>query len=152
MKIDSKDVIKLRKETDIPILECRQALEEAQGNLKKAKEVLKKRSEAIAAKKASRESNQGIIETYIHGGGKIGVIVQITCETDFVARNKDFQDFAHEVAMQIAATNPEDVESLLKEPFIKDQDISINEYLNQLIAKIGENIQIKKFTRYEIGG
>ncbi len=151
MKIDTKDVIKLRKETNIPILECRQALEEASGDFNKAKEVLKERSKKIAAKKAGRASDQGIVEAYIHNDNKIGVLVEVSSETDFVAKNIEFRTFVHDIAMQIAATNPKDLKQLLASEFIKNLDLNIEEYLRSQIAKIGENIKIKRFIRYEIG-
>lgn len=151
MKIQNKDVIKLRRETKIPILECREALEEAGGDLKRALKVLKERSKKIAAKKSSRTSSQGIIEVYIHSDSKIGVLIEVSSETDFVARNPEFKSFAHDIAMQIAATNPKDIKKLLKSQFIKDLDITIEEYLKNQIAKTGENIQIKRFIRYELG-
>ncbi|MFH1749353.1 MAG: translation elongation factor Ts [bacterium] len=151
MKVDTKDVIKLRKETDIPILECRQALEEAKSDFSKAKEVLKERSKKIAAKKASRVSDMGIIEAYIHNDNKIGVLVEVSSETDFVAKNSEFKLFVHDIAMQIAATNPKDVKQLLTSEFIKDLDLTIGAHLRNQIVKIGENIKIKRFIRYELG-
>lgn len=151
MKIDTKDVIKLRKETGISILECRQALEEAGSDFSKAREVLKERSKKIAAKKANRVSDQGIIEAYIHNDNKIGVLVEVSSETDFVARNPEFKSFVHDIAMQITATNPKDVKQLLASEFIKDLDLTIEVYLRNQIAKLGENIKIKRFIRYELG-
>ena len=151
-KIEIADVIKLRKETEIPILECRQALEEAKGDFAQAKKILKTRSEEIAAKKAQRASNQGIIDAYLHNDGKIGVLLEVSSETDFVAKNAQFKTFVHDLAMQIAATNPKDIDELLASQFIKDLNLTVEEYLKHQIAKIGENIKIKRFVRYELGG
>lgn len=151
MKIQTADVIKLRRETGISILECREALEEAGGNLEKAKKVLQARSEKIAAKKSSRTSNQGLVDAYLHGEGKIGVLLEVSSETDFVARNSEFKAFVHDLAMQIAATNPKDIDELLKSQFIKDLEITVESHLKNQIAKIGENLKIKRFIRYELG-
>ena len=151
MKIQNKDVITLRKKTGIPILKCREALEEAKGDFDEAFQVLKKESQKIAQKKASREANEGIIDAYIHSNNKIGVLVEVSSETDFVAKNPEFKKFAHDIAMQIAATNPKNIKELLQSQFIKNLDITIEDYLKNKIARIGENIQIKRFTRYELG-
>lgn len=151
MKIENKDLVALRKRTGISIMECRNALLKADGDLKKAEEILTKEGENIAQKKTSRLSGQGLIESYIHLGGKIGVLLEISCETDFVARNEEFANFAHDIAMHIAASYPRDPKELLEQPFIKDEDIQVKTLLTNLISKIGENIEIKRFTRYEIG-
>ena len=148
--IDIKDVKKLRDETGISVMEVRQALEEAEGDYGKAQKLLKEKAEKIAAKKADRETGQGIVETYVHGGGKIGVMVMLLCETDFVARTDDFKHLGHEVAMQIAAMDPKDVDELLKQEYIKDPSKTIEQMVKETIQKTGENIVVKKFDRFAI--
>jgi elongation factor Ts len=149
--ITSKQIQSLREKTGIGIMECKKALEEAKGDEKKATEILKKSGAMKALKKSDRPTTQGIVETYSHGEGRIGVMVEVNTETDFVARNEEFKQFVHDVAMQIASMNPKDVESLKKQDFIKDLDITIGDLLTQKIQKIGENIKIKRFIRYELG-
>jgi elongation factor Ts len=149
-QIDLKALKKLRDETSASIADIRRALDEAEGNEKTALELLKKRSEEIAAKKADRETGQGLIEAYIHGGGKVGVMVEILCETDFVAKTDEFKKLAREVAMQIAAMNPADVDILLKQEYIRDGSQTIEKLVKSAIGKLGENIAVKKFIRYEI--
>lgn len=150
VKIDIKDVKKLRDETGISVMEVRLALEEANGDYNKALAVLKNKAEKIAAKKADRQTGQGIVETYVHGGGKIGVMVMLLCETDFVARTDEFKHLAHEIAMQIAAMDPKDPEVLLKQEYIKDPGMTIEKMVKELVLKTGENIVVKKFDRFVI--
>lgn len=150
MAIDIKDVKKLRDETGISVMEVRSALEDANGDYKKALALLKEKAEKIAAKKADRETGQGIIETYVHGNGKIGVMVMLLCETDFVAKTDEFKHLGHEVAMQIAAMDPKDVEELLKQEYIKDPSVTIEKMVKETIQKTGENIVVKKFDRFAI--
>jgi len=145
----SIDQIKqLREETAVSISECKKALEQTKGDTKKAKEILKKWGRDLANKKAGRGTEQGIIESYIHPNKKIGVLLEINCETDFVAKSENFQKLAHELCLQIAAVREEI--PILKQPWIKDESKTIQDLLNEYIAKIGENITIKKFIRYEI--
>src|SRR3984885_4760346 len=118
--IDLKAIKKLRDATSASIADVRRALDEAEGDEKKALEWLKKRAAEIAAKKADRETGEGLIEAYIHGGGKVGVLVEILCETDFVAKTDEFKKLAKEVAMQVAAMNPENIDTLLKQEYIRD--------------------------------
>lgn len=184
---------KLRQETGISLTECKKALEESGGDIDKAKEVLRKRGSEMAGKKAERETKEGIIENYIHSNKKVGVLLDIGCESDFVAKSEEFQKLAHEICLQIAAMNPlfskkeeipekfltgerkiyqeqlkgseksqkvidEIVEgklekykaeiSLLSQPWIKDGTKSIKDLIDEYIAKIGENIVIRKFVRY----
>lgn len=192
----SIDQIKqLREETNVSVIQCKKALEETNGDIEKAKEVLRKWGEDLAGKKANRETNQGIIEAYIHSNKKIGVLVDIRCETDFVARSEDFKNLAHNLCLHIAATNPyyikpEDVPEqelrgereiykeqfagtgkpeeivekiiegkikkykeeicLLTQPFVKEPDKTVQDVLNEYIAKLGENIIVKRFVRFEI--
>ncbi len=146
IKIDQ--IKKLREETLVSISECKRALEEAKGDLEIAKEILKKWGKELAKKKAERKVSQGIVESYIHPNKKIGVILELNCETDFVARNKDFQNLAHELCLQIAAIG--DNPPLLSQPWIRDESKKIQDLINEYIAKLGENIVIKRFERYEI--
>ncbi len=186
----------LRKRTAAGFSDCKKALEEAGGDIEKAIDILRKRGLAIAAKRASKATSEGIVAAYIHSNKKIGVLVEVNCETDFVARTDEFQQFAHDVAMQIAATNPiavrrEEVPEevlerekklyeeqlkeqgkpehiipkilegklekfykenvLLEQEFIKNPDVTIQDLLNELIAKTGEKIVIKRFCRFQIG-
>jgi elongation factor Ts len=148
--IDLKTLKKLRDETSASIADCRRALDEAEGDYKKALAWLQKRATEIAAKKADRETSQGLIESYIHGGGKVGVLVELLCETDFVAKTDEFKHLAKEVAMQVAAMNPETVEDLLKQDYIRDGSQTIEGLVKAAIGKIGENITVKRFIRFEI--
>ncbi len=171
--ISLDDIKELREATSCGVIDCKKALEEAKGDINKAKEILRKKGAEIALKKSSRVAKEGRVETYVHTGNKIAVIVEVNCETDFVARNEDFCKFTRDVAMHIAAMAPqyisekdvppeflqkqEDKNTFLKEhcllpqPFIKDASQTIQDYLNSLIAKTGENIVISRFTRYKVG-
>lgn len=140
----------LRDSTGFSFNEIRKALEEARGNKGRALEILKAHGASVAEKKSSRTTGEGIVEAYIHATKKVGSMVELLCETDFVARNPLFTQLAHEVAMHIAAMDPENLSELLKQPFIKDQDISVEELIQQYIAKIGENIKIGKFVRFQL--
>ncbi|MDD3087039.1 MAG: elongation factor Ts [Candidatus Omnitrophica bacterium] len=173
MKI-SVDLIKeLREMTSSSVAHCKKALEETKGDLKKAAVLLRKQGLEIAAKKQCRAAKEGRVESYIHHGNKIGVLLEVDCESDFVARNEDFVIFAKDVAMQIAATSPlylkkEDVPTevlesekskedfcknhcLMEQVFVKDPSITINDYLGSIVAKVGENVVIRRFIRYKIG-
>lgn len=149
--ISVEQIKKLREATGAGIADCRKALEEAKGDEKKAVELLKSWGIDKAASKADREVGQGLVETYIHGGGKVGAMVEINCETDFVARTDEFKALAHEVAMQISAMDPKDVEELLKQPYIRDAGKTIEDLVKEAIAKLGENIVVKRFMRFELG-
>lgn len=149
-QLDLKAIKKLRDATSASIADCRRALEDANGDEKKALEWLKKRAGEIAAKKADRETSQGLIEAYIHGAGKVGVLIELSCETDFVAKTDEFKQLAKEVAMQIAAMNPEKVDVLLKQDYIRDGSVTIEQLIKNAIGKIGENITVKRFVRFEI--
>ena len=146
IKIDQ--VKQLREETGVSVSECKKALEEAKGDLKAAKDLLKKWGKDLASKKISRETSQGIIENYIHPNKRIGVLLELDCETDFVAKSKDFKTLAHELCLQIAAVRDE--VPLLEQSWIKDPSKTIKDLVGEYVAKIGENITIKKFERYEI--
>ena len=151
MALDVKLLKKLRDATAASIADCKKALEESNGDYDKALEWLKKHGIAKAAKKEGRETSQGIIDAYIHGGGKVGVLTELTCETDFVARTEDFKKLAHELGMQVAAMNPKDVDALLKQEYIRDPKLTMEEVVKQVIGTLGENIKVKRFTRFEIG-
>jgi elongation factor Ts len=169
MGYSAEDIKSLREETGCGVIDCKKALEESQGNRDKAKELLRKRGLEMALKKSDREAKEGRVEAYIHNGNKIGVVVEVNCETDFVARSEDFIKFSKDLAMHIAAMSPkyikkEDVpaEVLAKEPdtkqycllqqaFVRDASKSIQDYLNELVAKIGENIRIGRFVRFKVG-
>lgn len=171
----SVDTIKeLRRLTCASVAHCKKALEETGGDINKAAGILRKRGLQIAAEKQSRVTKEGRIEAYIHLGNKIGVLLEVDCESDFVAKNSEFCQFTKDLAMQIAASNPkyikrEDVPQdiadnegdkkeefykvncLLEQPFVKDPGITIKDYLGSIIGKIGENIVIRRFIRYRIG-
>lgn len=149
MAIDLTLLKKLRAETGISVSECRQALEDADGDYDKALKILQSKAAEKAAKKADRETGQGLIETYVHAG-KIGVMVKLLCETDFVARTDEFKNLAHEIALQIASMHPKNVEELLKQEFIKDPGKTIDQMVKEAIQKTGENIVVKDFVRYQM--
>ena len=195
-EINASIVKQLREKTGAGMMDCKKALVEVEGDMEKAVEFLRKKGLATAQKRAGRAMSEGMIQSYIHMTGKLGVLVEVNCETDFVAKNEDFQEFAKNIAMHIAASNPlgikpEDVPEeiieneksiyraqaiemgkpenildkivegklkkfyqencLLNQPFVRDPDMSIADLMNDLIAKIGENITIKRFVRYQIG-
>jgi elongation factor Ts len=142
---------KLRNETLVSIADCRKALEQSGNDYKKALEALRKSGLEKAAKKADREVLQGRIDSYLHQNGRVGVLIEILCETDFVALTDVFKNLSHEVCMQIAAMNPKDVPALLKQEYIKDPSKTIEILIKETIAKLGENIVVKRFHRLEIG-
>ncbi len=195
-EVTAELVKKLRERTGAGMLACKKALEEAGGDMEKAEVILRKQGLAIAAKKASRATRQGVIGTYVHPGAQLAVMVEVNCESDFVARNPEFQAFVHDIAMQIAAANPlyirrEDVPPevlerereiardraraqgkpekvldkivegqlekfyqevcLYDQPFIKDNNATVGELIQQNIAKFGENIVVSRFVRYKVG-
>jgi elongation factor Ts len=150
MAVNIDDIKKLREQTGAGIADCREAIEEAGGDLEKAKEVLKKKGLDKAASKSDREAKAGLIHAYIHGG-KIGSLVEVNCETDFVAKTEDFKALAQEVAMQVASMNPENVEELLEQDYIRDNSKKIKDLVTDAVAKLGENIQIGKISRIELG-
>lgn len=149
-KVNLSDLKKLREETDASVTDCRNALEEASGNYKKALDLLKKREMEKAEKKKDRQTSQGLVECYIHQNGKVGAMIEIRCETDFVARTDQFKNLAHEIAMQVAAMNPKNVDELLKQEYIRDSSLTINDLIKGVIGKLGENITLGKIARLEI--
>jgi elongation factor Ts len=196
MSISAEQIKKLREMTGAGILDTKRTLEEFNGDFEKALAVLKEKGMKVAEKKAERVAKQGLVETYVHAGGKIGVMVEVNCETDFVAATNDFKELAHNIALQIAATKPESVSPndisaevieekkrafhdaaiadgkpaniiekivtgkleafykescLLRQMFIRDDKQTVQDLIQATIAKVGENIVVKRFTRYELG-
>ena len=142
---------KLRNETLVSLADCRKALEESKNDYKKALEVLRKSGLEKAAKKSERVTSQGIIDSYIHQNGKVGVLIEVSCETDFVARTDVFKNLVHEICMQVAAMNPKDVKTLLAQEYIRDSSKTIKVLVKEIIAKLGENVVVKRFQRFEAG-
>ncbi|MBI4058485.1 translation elongation factor Ts [Candidatus Gottesmanbacteria bacterium] len=151
MVMDIEKIKKLRELTGAGIAECREALERSGGDIAKAQSFLKDKGIEKAAKKAERETAQGIVESYVHAGGKIGVLVEVNCETDFVARTEDFRKLAHELAMQVSAMNPKNVEELLKQPYIRDPKVTVKDLVKEATYKLGENIRVTRFSRFVLG-
>jgi elongation factor Ts len=196
LEITSGMVKALRDRTNVGMMDCKKALQDALGDMEKAVDLLRQKGLARAMKRAGREAADGLIHSYIHSGGKIGVLVEVNCETDFAAKSEDFSEFVRNVALQIAATNPLGVNpeeipvdivereraiylaqaqesgkpqsifekivdgkmrkfyeenSLMQQKYIRDPDKSIQDYLNELIAKIGEKVQVRRFCRYQLG-
>ena len=162
MAVSIDQIKALREETGAGVMDCRTALEEAGGDMDAARESLREKGIATAAKRADRTAGQGLIESYIHGG-RIGVLVDLRCETDFVARTEPFKGLAHDIAMQVASMQPaavsadqldgEDAEAtaLLDQPFIRDAGQTIADRINDVIASVGEKIEVARFVRYEVG-
>jgi len=148
--MDMEKVKALREKTGAGVMDVKKALDDANGDEKEAEKLLRERSVEIVAKKSERETSQGLIESYVHLG-KIGVLVEINCETDFVARNDEFKAFVHEIALQAATSEATEVSKLLEEEYFKQPDKKVKNLLEEAIAKTGENIRIKRFTRYVLG-
>lgn len=169
MATNTELIKELRNRTGAGVMDCREALDESSGDVDHAEILLKEKGIASAAKKAGRDTEQGLIETYIHSGGRIAAMVEVNCETDFVARTEEFSKLAHDIAMQVAAMDPKavnidqsDNESasdnenkegyfLLGQPFIKDPSKSIQDLINETVGKLGENIRVRRFQRYSLG-
>lgn len=166
MNIPTASVKELREQTGAGIMDCRNALIETEGKLEPALQLIKERSLLKVEKKKDRVTSQGLIEAYIHAGGRIGAIVEINCETDFVARTDEFKELAHQMAMQVTAQDPRfispdeipdgddcevEVACLLCQPYIRDLSRTVQDVINETIAKLGENIQVSHFTRFELG-
>lgn len=130
-------------------MECKRALDEAGGDLEKAKSIIFERGLTKAEKKSSRATGAGLLETYVHNN-RVGVLLELRCETDFVARNELFKELAHNIAIHIAAMNPSNIEELLAQNYVKNESIIIDALIKEAISKIGENIKVEKFCRYEI--
>lgn len=144
------DIQKLRDLTGAGVMECKRALEEAKNDFDQAVRLIHEKGLAKAAKKSERATGAGVLISYVHNE-RIGVLLELRCETDFVARAPEFKDFAKEIAMQIAALDPADEAALLAQPYIKDQGQTVEEVLKQAVAKFGENIKVARFCRYELG-
>ena len=193
-KVSANLIKQLRERTSAPVMDCKKALEETKGDVDKAEEALRRKGLLRAAKKKDRETLEGVVASYIHFGGKIGVLVEVNCETDFVARNEDFKSLVKDITMHIAASNPtyisrDDIPAevsekernfyrsqfkdkppkvvdkivegklqkffseycLLNQPFIRDPDTTAGEHINSFIGKLGENIRVRRFVRYQVG-
>ena len=165
MATTTEHIRRLREDTGAGVMECKRALDEAGGDLEQAKKALKKMGAAIAEKKAGREALQGLVEAYIHGGGRIGVLVEVNCETDFVARSDDFRQLARDLAMQIAAMNPKRIgnedesggedldpqEVLLTQQFIRDNSQTVQDRINETVGRVRERIVVGRMARFELG-
>ncbi len=150
MSVSATDIKKLREETGAGVMDVKKALEEANGKLDQARELIRERGLAKAAKKADRETKEGFIGAYVHNTGKVAAFVSLLCETDFVARNEQFQTVARELAMQVASMKPESVDDLLEQDYIRDPKRKINEIIKELAGKVGENIQVGQIKLLEI--
>ncbi len=148
--ISTEEIKTLREETGLSIMECRRALEEAGGDKNQAITLLRKRGAEIAKKKGDRALGAGIVVAYIHTGETVGVMLELLCETDFVAKNPEFKSVAKNIAMHIAAMNPTDVGLLLEQPFIKDPGQKISDLINNTVQKFGERTEIGQFARFSI--
>lgn len=147
----ASDVKKLREETGAGMMDCKKALDEANGNFEEAKEAVRQRGLALAEKKADRETKEGYIASYVHANNKVAALVEILCETDFVARNDEFQAMAKDVALHIVAMNPETVEALLADQFVKNPDMTVEDLVKSVSGKIGEKFVVNRFVRYQVG-
>lgn len=145
----SGDVKKLREVTGAGVMECKKALVDAKGDFDAAVKLIQERGIIKAEKKATRATGAGFLESYVHNG-RVGVLLEVRCETDFVAHSDPFKDLAHNLIMQIAAMNPENIEALLSQPFIRDESLTVEQTIKGIIAKVGENIKVEKFCRYEL--
>jgi elongation factor Ts len=167
LEVPTEKLKELREQTGAGIMACRNALVQAEADMEKALEILKEQSLFIVEKKKERVTSQGLVEAYIHPGGRIGSMIELNCETDFVARTDEFKGLAHNLAMQVAAMAPKYVSAedipegedpdtgtvcLLSQAYIRDPNLTILDIINEAVAKVGENIKITRFARYEIGG
>ena len=150
-KIDPKDVARLRTETGAGVMDCKRALEDAQGDYDKAKALIAERGLDKAAKKSGREAREGVVASYIHSGGRIGSLVELASETDFVSRGDEFRELAQELAMQVAAMAPADVDELLGQAYIRDASKTIKDLVTAVAASTGENVHVRRFQRFALG-
>ncbi|NCN06918.1 MAG: translation elongation factor Ts [Candidatus Pacebacteria bacterium] len=151
MSYTPADVKKLREQTGAGIMDCKKALEEAEGDFKKATQLVKARGLERAEKKQDRETTEGYVASYVHSNGKLAAMVELVCETDFVARNEEFRSLGQDIAMQVVSMQPENVDELLDQEFIKDGGATIGYLIKSLSGKIGEKIAVKRFVRYQVG-
>lgn len=150
-KVNIEDIKKLREKTSAGIADSRKALEEAGGDFNKAEVLLKTWGLDKAVAKRDRVVGAGLVETYMHVGGRVGAMVEVNCETDFVARTDEFKNLCHELAMQIAAMDPAGVSELEKQEYIRDSSRKVGDLVKETIAKVGENVVVKRFMRFEVG-
>ena len=150
-KIDPKEIQRLREETNAGVMDCKRALEDAQGDYAKAKDLLKERGLEKAAKKEGRVAKEGVVAAYIHAGGRVGALVEIASETDFVSRGEEFQKLAREVAMQVAAMSPANLDELLAQAYIRDASKTIKDLVTDVAVKTGENVSVRRFQRFALG-
>ena len=148
--VTTEQIKELRDKTGISIMQCRKALEEAEGNMDKALEILRAKSGEIAAKKSDRELGAGLVQAYVHSSGTMGALLELNCETDFVAKNPEFKTLAYDLAMQVAAAGPETLDDLLAQEFIKDPSMTVTTLLQSFVQKFGEKIAIGKFSRLSV--
>lgn len=166
MEVTVEAIKALREQSGAGVMDCKKALADAQGDMQKAVELLRIKGISIAANKASREAKEGIVDCYVHSGNRVGAIVEVNCETDFVARTQEFRDMVHDLAMQVAAMSPLYVDqesipegvdgspqeiSLLQQPYIKDPSKTVHDVINDVIGKVGENVQVRRFIRFALG-
>ena len=149
-KVTMEQIKKLRGETQAGVMEAKQALEESGGKMQQAKAWLVKRGLDKAAKKADRETSEGLVEAYVHTNGKVAALVKLTCETDFVARTEEFKTLARELTMQVASMDPKDVDELLNQGYIRDTGKKVEALIKETIAKVGENIKVTEIKRLAI--
>jgi elongation factor Ts len=149
--VTTDQIKKFREKTGGGIMECKRALEETKGDEKKAEVLLKKWGIERSEKKQGRATKAGIVDSYIHMAGKVGVMLEILCETDFVAKTDDFKKLSHEICLQIASMEPKDVKALLAQEYIRDPKVKIGDLVKETIGKLGENITVSRFTRFELG-
>ena len=151
MAVNAQDVQRLRQDSGAGVMDCKRALEETRGDFEKAKALLRERGLARAQKKSDRLAKEGVVEAYVHAGGRIGALVELSSETDFVARNPEFRELAKEIAMQVAAMDPKDVDELLGQAYIRDVSRTVGELVTRLAASTGENLRVRRFMRFELG-
>ncbi len=166
MPVAAASVKELREQTGAGMLDCKSALEDAGGDFEKAKDILREKGHSAAAKRADRATAEGIVQSYLHHDGRLGSLVEINCESDFVARTDDFRRLVQDIALQVAATNPtyvapDDIPEntdgdpkelcLLPQPFIRDESVTIQDLVQEAIRKTGENIRVRRFARFELG-
>lgn len=148
--ITTEEIKALREATGLSIMQCQKALEEAGGNKEKAIALLKAKGAEIAAKKGDRSLGAGVVTSYIHTGETVGVMIELLCETDFVAKNPEFKSVARNIAMHIAAMKPENTATLLEQPFIKDAGLKVSDLINNTVQKFGERTEVGHFVRFSI--
>ena len=150
MSITAEQIKALREETGVSLMKCKSALEETAGDMDKARVILQEQGAKAAAKKSDRELNAGIVKAYVHANNQVGVLLKLSCETDYVAKNEDFITLAEDIALHITAMMPESVEDLLEQPFVKNPETTITKLIEEKTLKIGERMEVSEFTRYEI--